>query len=80
MATFCLNIFSITHLQNLSSYEIVYGRKPPTIKDLQLEGDNLTSPAFYRFSDYLDLLNQRLHAIFDIVKKHHNQTIQKGLQ
>ncbi len=36
MATFCLNIFPITHLQNLSSYDIVYGHKPLAIMDLQL--------------------------------------------
>ncbi len=34
MATFCLNIFSINHLQNLSSYEIVYGHKLQAITDL----------------------------------------------
>ncbi len=58
MATFCLNIFAINHLHNLSIYEIVYGHKPPAITDLQLEGDDLTRPTFYRFSDYLDLLNE----------------------
>ncbi len=31
MAMFCLNIFPINHLQNLSSYEIVNGHKPPAI-------------------------------------------------
>ncbi len=59
MATFCLNIFPINHLQNLSRY--------------------LTCPTFYRFSDYLDLLNKCIHAIHDIVKEHHNQTTQKRL-
>ncbi len=59
-----LKYFPISHLQNLSSYEIVYGRKPPAITDLQLEGDELTRPAFYRFSDYLDLLNE--HSIHSI--------------
>ncbi len=34
MATFCLNIFTINHLQNLISYEIVYGHKPAAITDL----------------------------------------------
>ncbi len=33
----------------------VYGRKPPAITDLQLEGDHLTRPTFYHFSHYLDL-------------------------
>ncbi len=43
MATFCLNIFKIGHLLNLSSYEI--GHKPPAISNFQLEGDDLTHPA-----------------------------------
>ncbi len=79
MATFCLNIFPINHLQNLSNYEIVCGRKPLAITDLQLEGDDLTRPTFYHFSDYIDLLNERVHVIRDIVKEHHNQTIEKRL-
>ncbi len=79
MATFCLNIIPINHLQSLSCYEIVYGHKPPAITDLQLEGDDLIRPTFYRFSDYLDLPNECVHAIRDIVKEHYNQTIQKRL-
>ncbi len=80
MATFCLNILLISHLQNLSSYEIVYDRKLPAITNLQLEGDDLTCLAFYHFTDYLDPLNECIHAIRDIVKENHNQTIEKRLQ
>ncbi len=72
MATFYLNIFSISHLKNLSSYEIVYCHKLPAITDLQLEWEDLTHPTFYRFTDYLDLLNECIHAIHDIVKENHN--------
>ncbi len=79
MATFCLNLFRSSHLQNLSSYEIVYGRKPPAISDLQLEGDDLICPPFYHFTDYLDLLNERIHALRDIIKEQHKQTIEKRL-
>ncbi len=75
-----LKYFSINHLQNLSSYEIVYGHKPQAITDLQLEGAEFTRPAFYHFSDYLDLLNEHIHAIRDIVKENHNQTIKTRLQ
>ncbi len=42
--------------------------------------DDLRHPAFYHFCDYLDLLNELIHAIQDIVKEHHNHTIQKRLQ
>ncbi len=79
MVTFCLNIFSISHLQNLRSYEIIYGRKPPAMSDLQLKGDSVIRPPFYHFTDYLDLLNKRIHAICDIVKTQHNQTIEERL-
>ncbi len=62
------------------SQQIVYGRRPSAIINLQLEGDDLTHPAFYQFTDYLDLLNKRIHAICAIVKENHNQTIEKRLQ
>ncbi len=45
------------------------------MKDLQLEGDNVTRPTFHHFRDYLNLLNERIHTIRDIVKTQHNQTI-----
>ncbi len=67
-------------MQNLSSYDIVYGSKLPAISDLQLEGDDLTRPPFYRFTDYFDLLNEWIRALCDILKEHHNQTIEKRLQ
>ncbi len=80
MSTFCLNIFSISHLKILSSYDIVYRCKPLAISDLQLEGDDLTHPPFYRFTDYLNLLNEQIHALCNILNEHHNQTIEKKLQ
>ncbi len=79
MATFYLNIFSISHLQNLSSYEIVYSRKPPAMSDLWLEKDDLTHPPFYHFTDYFDFLNEWIHTLRDMVKVHHSQTIEKQL-
>ncbi len=80
MATFCINIFNKSSAKLLQIYEIVYGHKPPAITDLQLDGDELTHPAFYHFSDYLDLLNEHIQAIRDIVKENHTQTIQNRLQ
>ncbi len=67
-AFFLLEHFQISHLQNLSGYEIVYGQKPLAISDLQLEGDDLTCPPFYHFTAYLDL-NECIHALCDIVKE-----------
>ncbi len=54
--------------------------KLPAIKDLLLEGEDLTRPDFYCFTDYLDLLNECIHVICDIVKENHHQTIEKRLQ
>ncbi len=79
MATLCLNILPISHLQNLSSYDIVYDHKLSAISDLQLEGDDLTHPPFYHLTNYLNLLNEWINALCDIVKEHHNQTIEKRL-
>ncbi len=42
--------------------------------------DDLIRPAFYRFTDYLDLSNEHIYAIRDIVKENHNETIEKRLQ
>ncbi len=47
------------------------------MRDLQLESDKVTKLAFYHFTDYLDLLNERIHVIRDIVKEQHNNTIEK---
>ncbi len=75
MASFCLNIFPIGHLQNLFSYEILFGRNPTAISNLQLEGDKHWGQPCYHFTDYLDLLNERMHAMLEIVKQNHNETI-----
>ncbi len=47
MALFCLNIFPISHLQNLSSCEILFGRNPPAISNLQREGDQHRGQPLY---------------------------------
>ncbi len=67
-------------MQHNSSYEIIYGLKPPAISNLRLEADDLTRPPFYHFTDYLDLLNEWIYSLLDSVKEHHNQTIEKRLQ
>ncbi len=49
------------------------------MSDLQLESGKVTKPVCYHFTDYLDLLNERIHGIRDIVKEQHNNTIEKRL-
>ncbi len=79
MVTFCLNTFSINHLQNISSYEIIIGCSPTALIELQLQSNHVTKAPFYQFLDYLDLLNERMHAIHDIVNDNNNDTIAKRL-
>ncbi len=38
------------------------------MSDLQLEGNIVTRSPFYHVTDYLDLLNERIHGIHDFVK------------
>ncbi len=56
--SFSLNSFTIGYLCNISPFEILHGRKPPVLSDVQLLNDNMTKPLSYNFADYLDLLNE----------------------
>ncbi len=57
----------------------MFGRDPPAISNLQLEGVEHRGQHFYLFTDYLDLLNECIHAMREIVKQNHNETIAKHL-
>jgi hypothetical protein len=74
-AAFCLNTFPIIHLQNVSPYQIVFGREPPVLSDIQSASHDLTSPKFYNFSDYLNFLQDRFKHIRKIVQEQHNNTV-----
>ena len=74
-ASFCLNTFPIIHLQNISPYQIVFGREPPVLSEIQSASHDLTSAKFYHFSDYLDFLQDRFKHIRQIVQDHHNITV-----
>ncbi len=64
-------------MNNISSYEIVFGRKPPVLSSLQLLSDNMTRPCNYNFADYLDLLNECFNLICSIVMGLHNEEVAK---
>ncbi len=70
-------IFPIAHLQNISSYGINYGKTPPALSEIQIQCDNITKPHFYHFSDYIAMLLERVKHIYQIVKDHHNEVIDK---
>ncbi len=75
---FCLNTLLIGHLNNISSYEMVFGRKPPVLSNLQLLNDNMTRPCNYNFADYLDLLNECFKSIRSIALGLHNEEVAKS--
>ncbi len=77
LATLAVNTFPIAHLSNLSSYEIVYGRKPPVLTDIKSQADDLAKPKFFHYSDYMDMLNKRMKYIRNIAQKHHNAVVEK---
>ncbi len=65
----------IGHLCNISPYEILYGRRPPVLSELQLLSDNMTKPFSYNFADYLELLNEQFKSICSIVMGLHNEQV-----
>ncbi len=77
LSAFCLNTFSINHLENFSACSILFGRSPPDLSNIQVQSSCLTKVPHFHFSDYLDMLNERMSCIRNIVKQHHNETVKK---
>ncbi len=75
MVSHIQNLLPIGYLCNISPYEILYGRKPLVLSDLQLLSNNMTKPFSYNFADYLDLLNERFRAIRSMVTHLHNEQV-----
>ena len=65
LATFAYNIFNSPNLCNHSPYELIFGRKPRILIDLDTDPDVKVS-GMYR--DYDDLLNKRLHYLQNILQ------------
>ena len=78
LAAFAVNTFPISHLSNLSSYEMVYGRAPPVLTQLTAEADRLCKPVHYDFTDYMDFLRDRINHIRTIALKNHNAMVEKS--
>ena len=57
LATFAYNIFNTPNLRNYSPYELVFGRKPKSLLNLESMPD---IKVFGAFKDYYELLNKRL--------------------
>ena len=64
LATFVYNMFNTSNLGNYSPYEIIFGRKPRPLLNLDLNPDNKVSGTF---KEYKELLNKRLKYLYDIL-------------
>ena len=57
LATFACNTFNTPNLGNYSPYELVFGRKPESLLNLESTSDIKVSGTF---KEYYELLNKRL--------------------
>lgn len=80
IAIFSLNTFFIAHLLNSHPYEIIYGQLPAALSDICIQSDCLIKPNFYHFTDYFDLLKERMSTIRQLVKTQHNAILQQYLK
>ena len=66
LATFAYNTFSSLNLVNDSVYELVFGRKPKLLLNLDTMPDIMVSGTF---KDYHELLNKRLKYLHKLLQK-----------
>ena len=64
-ATFAYNTFNIPNLVNYSPYELVFGRKPKILFNLDTTPDIKVTNSF---KEYYKLLNKRLRYLHDIIQ------------
>ena len=65
LATFVYNMFNSPNLANFSPYELVFGRKPKILLNLETTPDIKVSGTF---KDYHELLNKRLKYLHEIIQ------------
>ena len=65
LATFVYNTFNSPNLANYSPYELVFGRKPKMLLNLETMPDIKVSGTF---KDYYKLLNKRLKYLHDLLQ------------
>ena len=64
LATFAYNTFNTPNLGNHSSYELIFGRKPKSIPNLDSTSDIKVSSGF---REYYELLNKRLKYLHNLL-------------
>ena len=65
LATFVYNTFNTPNLANYSPYELVFGRKPKNLLNIESTPDIKVSGSF---KEYYKLLNKRLRYLHDIIQ------------
>ena len=65
LATFAYNTFNTQNLANFSPYELVFGRKPKVLLNLETTPDIKVAGTF---KDYHELLNKRLKYLHEILQ------------
>ena len=65
LATFVYNTFNTPNVVNFSPYELVFGRKPKVLLNLDTTPNIKVSGAF---KDYYELLNKRLKYIHGLLQ------------
>ena len=65
LATFAYSTFNSLNLANFSPYELVFGRKPKILLNLETMPDIMISGTF---KDYHELLNERLKYLHEILQ------------
>ena len=65
LATFAYNTFNIQKLANYSPYELVFGRKPKLLLNLETVPD---IKVLDTFKDYYNLLNKRLQYLYKLLQ------------
>ena len=65
LATFTYNTFNTPNLCNHSPFELIFGRQPKILLDLETD-PNIKVPGTYW--DYCTLLNNRLHYLQNVLQ------------
>ena len=72
LATFTYNTFNSPNLVNFSPYELVFGRKPKILLNLETTPDIKVSGTF---KDYHELLNKRLKYLHEVLQNFKSKRI-----
>ena len=72
LATFAYNTFNSPNLANYSPYELVFGRKPKILLNLETTPNIKVSGIF---KDYHDLLNKRLKYLHEVLQNFKSKRI-----